>query len=123
MHVGMTRSFIAKYVSPWALRKDKQLLQRVAALRERDGDNCRRCRRPIRFDLTRGHDKGPKVQLIASDAAEEAQRLDQLCLCHLRCHAAGADNTDEVTERIRRKGEAALLSSSRRSAGRRTRKA
>ena len=67
MHVGMTRSFIARYVSPWALRKDKQLLQRVAALRERDGDNCRRCRRPIRFDLTRGHDKGPKVELIASD--------------------------------------------------------
>ena len=119
----MTRSFIAKYVSPWALRKDKQLLQRLAALRERDGDNCRRCRRPIRFDLTRGHDKGPKIERIATDSAEEAQSLSELCLCHVRCHAAGADNTDEVTERIRRKSEAALLSSSRRSAGRRSRKA
>ena len=123
MLAGMTRSFIAKYVSPWALRKDKQLLQRVAALRERDGDNCRRCRRPIRFDLTRGHDKGPTVQRIAMDAAAETRSLDELCLCHLRCHAAGADNTDEVTERIRRKSEAELLSSSRRSGQRRSRKA
>ena len=123
MLAGMTRSFIAKYVSPWALRKDKQLLQRVAALRERDGDNCRRCRRPIRFDLTRGHDKGPTIQRIAIDAVAEPQGLDELCLCHLRCHAAGADNTDEVTERIRRKSEAELLSSSRRSGQRRSRKA
>jgi|SRR4051812_4894403 hypothetical protein len=123
MPAGMTRSFIAKYVSPWALRKDKQLLQRVAALRQRDGDNCRRCRRPIRFDLTRGHDRGPTIQRIAIDAVAEPERLEELCLCHLRCHAAGADNTDEVTERIRRKSEAALLSSSRRSGGRRSRKA
>jgi hypothetical protein len=118
----MTRSFIAKYVSPWALRKDKQQQQRVAALRERDGDNCRRCRRPIRFDLPRGHDKGPKLECIAM-AAEEGEQLDSLCLCHTRCNSAGADNTDEVVERIRRKSEAALLSSSRRSRGRRSSKA
>jgi hypothetical protein len=107
----MTRSFIAKYVSPW---KDKQSQQRVAALRERDGDHCRRCRRPIRFDLPRGHDKGPKVECIAGETAEEARRLENLCLCHGRCNAAGADHTDEVTERIRRKSEAALLAKPRR---------
>lgn len=118
----MTRSFIARYVSPWALRKDKKLQQRVAALRQRDGDSCRRCRRPIRFDLPRGHDKGPKVeQILPSDVAGD-ERLENFCLCHGRCNAAGADNSDEVAERIRRKNEAELLSRSR-TGKRRSRKA
>lgn len=118
----MTRSFIAKYVSPWALRKDKELQRRVATLRQRDGDTCRRCRRPIRFDLPRGHDKGPKLErIVPGDGGDEA--LENFCLCHGRCNAAGADNTDEVTERIRRKSEAELLAKSRAPAKRRSRKA
>lgn len=117
----MTRSFIAKYVSPWALRKDKRFQQRVDLLRNRDGDTCRRCRRPIRFDMPAGHDKGPKLERIVPDESGEEQ-LENLCLCHGRCNAAGADNTDEVAERIRRKNEADLLSSSR-SSKRRSRKA
>jgi hypothetical protein len=119
----MTRSFIAKYVSPWALRRDKVEQQRIAALRERDGENCRRCRREIRFDLPRGHDRGPAVEQISPGTNSDPRSIDTLCLCHARCHAAGADNTDEVTERIRRKSEAELLSKSRRSGGRRSRKA
>lgn len=115
----MSPMSLAKYVSPWTLKRDKEKQQRVAALRQRDGDDCRRCRRPIRFDLPRGHDKGPKLECIAM-AAEEGEQLDSLCLCHTRCNSAGADNTDEVVERIRRKSEAALLSSSRRSRGRRS---
>ena len=114
MLADMTRSFIATYVSPWVLGRDKQLQQKLAALRERDGDNCRRCRRPIRFDLPRGHDKGPQIERIAPDSASEPRRIDNLCLTHGRCNAAGADNTNEVTERIRRKNEAALLSKPRR---------
>jgi hypothetical protein len=110
----MTRSFIAKYVSPWALRRDKVEQQRVAALRQRDGEDCRRCRRPIRFDLPRGHDRGPTVQQTAAEAMTDPRSLESLCLCHVRCHAAGADHTDEVTERIRRKSEAELLSRKRR---------
>jgi hypothetical protein len=118
----MTRSFIARYVSPWALRKDKELQRRVAALRQRDGDSCRRCRRPIRFDLPRGHDKGPTVEhILPGDGSDEL--IENLCLCHGRCNAAGADNTDEVTERIRRKSEAELLSKSRAPRKRRARKA
>lgn len=116
----MTRSFIATYVSPWALRKGKRLQQRVDALRQRDGDSCRRCRRPIRFDLPAGHDKGPKLErIVPGENRDEA--IENLCLCHGRCNAAGADNTDEVAERIRRKSEAELLS--RRPAKRRSRKA
>jgi len=99
---------IAKYVTPWRFRREQQA-KRVAALRERDGDDCRRCRRPIRFDLAPGHDKGPKVE--GGGADERA--LDDLFLCHGRCNAAGADHTAEVTERIRRKSEAALFTKAR----------
>lgn len=110
----MSASIIAKYVTPWRYRREQEE-QRVAALRQRDGDNCRRCRRPIRFDLPLGHDRGPRLEPIGS-AAGAGATLDQLCLCHGRCNAAGADHTEEVTERIRRKSEAALLSRSRRRA-------
>ena len=109
----MTRSFIARSVSPWALRRDKVEQQRVAEIRNRDGDSCRRCRRPMRFDLPRGHDRGPKIERIAPVAEGVADTLDNLCLCHSRCTASGADHTDEVTERIRRKSEAALFAKSR----------
>jgi hypothetical protein len=111
MDESMAHTMLAKYVTPWRFRREQEE-QRLAALRQRDGDNCRRCRRPIRFDLTPGHDKGPKVECIVPGQDGEPQ-LEALCLCHVRCNAAGADNTDEVTERIRRKSEAALLSKSR----------
>ena len=112
--VPMNRQFLARYVSPWTLRRERELQQRIAAIRSRDGENCRRCRRPIRFDLPTGHDKGPRVLTIETRPAGEPETLDALCLCHVRCNSAGADQTDEVTERLRRKSEAALLSKSRR---------
>jgi hypothetical protein len=109
----MSASIIAKYVTPrkYCRAQDEK---RIAALRQRDGDDCRCCRRPIRFDLQPGHDKGPKFETIFDGPASEVETIDNLCLCHGRCNLAGADHTDEVTERIRRKGEAALLSRSRR---------
>ena len=51
---GMSRTLIARYVTPWKYKRERELLQRVAELRARDGDNCLRCRRPIRFDLPPG---------------------------------------------------------------------
>ena len=110
----MSQSTIAKYVTPWKFRRE-QMEQKVAALRERDGDNCRRCRRPLRFDLPRGHDKGPRIERIAPAVEDEIEDLENLCLCHGRCNAADADNTGEVTERIRRRSEAELLGRSRNS--------
>ena len=103
----MSRAILAKYVTPWKFRREQQA-QRVAALRQRDGDDCRRCRRPIRFDLTPGHDKGPKIE-----DAGDGQALDELFLCHGRCNAAGADATAEVAERVRRRGEAELFTKAR----------
>lgn len=108
----MSRFDLARYVTPWKFKREQQE-QRVAQLRQRDGDHCRRCRRPIRFDLPPGHDKGPKIELSESEHSGDAM-LEDLCLCHGRCNVVGADKTDEVTERIRRRGEAALLSRKKR---------
>ena len=109
-------SSIARFVSPFRYRREQEEAARVSALRGRDGDDCRRCRRVIRFDLPAGHDQGALVQpiLYGSEGAEAS--FDNLCLTHLRCNAASADNTDEVTERIRRKQEAELFSKARKRA-------
>lgn len=108
----MSGSIISKYVTPWRFRREQDAL-RVQALRGRDGDNCSRCRRPMRFDLKRGHDMGAKVEQILCTSAGGSEALDNLVLCHGRCNSESADNTPEVLERIRRKNEAALMSRSR----------
>jgi hypothetical protein len=107
----MSPTVIARYVIPWKYRRAEEE-RRVAALRSRDGEDCRRCRRPLRFDLPRGHDMGPKVESVASTLPGEPVALDNLCLTHGRCHAE-VDLTREVTERVRRKAEAALFANSR----------
>src|SRR3954469_16764557 len=114
----MSGTIIVKYVNPWKFRREEEH-KRLRALRKRDGDDCRRCRRPMRFDLPAGHDKGPKIEATVTGAGGgagangAAEPLETLCLCHGRCNSAGEDHTDEVAERIRRKSEAALLSTAR----------
>jgi hypothetical protein len=102
-------SSLARFVTPWSYRRAQEELARVQALKARDGDCCRRCRRPIRFDLAEGHDQGPKVETVTG----EAQDLDNLVLCHRRCNGIGSDHTGEVQERRRRQNEADLFSKSR----------
>src|SRR3954449_4890238 len=106
----MSRTMIAKYVTPWKFRREEER-RRLQALRQRDGDDCRRCRRPLRFDLPRGHDQGAKIEQISPDTM--GTELDNLCLCHGRCNSEPADFTAEVMERIRRRAEADLLPRSR----------
>ena len=110
----MATSF-TEYLNPWKLGRDKQR-QRLDALRRRDGDNCQRCRRPLRFDLPNGHDQGAKIEEIGPAASGCRDSLENVCLTHRRCNPAGADHTDEVVERIRRRNEAALLSRPRKRA-------
>jgi hypothetical protein len=106
-------SSIVRFVIPWKYRREQDE-QRLRALRSRDGDSCRRCRRPMRFDLPAGHDQGPKVEEVAP--ACEPDALDHLVLCHRRCNGEGADHTSEVQQRVRMKGEAALFARSRKRA-------
>ena len=109
----MSRSSIARYVNPWKFKREEAEQRRIAALRDRDGDSCSRCRRPLRFDLTPGRDSGPKIEQIAPGAPDA---LDNLLLTHRRCHAEGIDHTGEVQERVRRKNEAELFANARKRA-------
>jgi len=104
-------SSIVSYLNPWRRKREREAEQ-VRALRDRDGDACARCRRPLRFDLPAGHDAGAKVEPLQSSG--ERAGIDNLCLIHGRCNVAGTDHTGEVSERIRRRSEAALLTRSRR---------
>src|SRR6184192_4671326 len=108
----MSRILIAKYLTPWKYRREQEAL-RIAGLRRRDGDDCRRCRRLLRFDLPRGHDLTPRLEQIEPAGAAAEQSLENLCLTHRRCHAAAIDHTSEVQDRVRRRNEAALLSRQR----------
>jgi len=106
---------IARFVSPWKYRREQEAA-RIRALRQRDGEDCRRCRRPIRFDLPPGHDHGAWVQPIQFGEQADGAAFENLCLMHRRCNAASADHTAEVTDRIRRKHEAELFSKARKRA-------
>jgi hypothetical protein len=104
----MSRNFLARFVS---LNKVKVREQRLAQLRRRDGEDCRRCRRPLRFDLPHGHDMAPRIEEIAPAAAPEA--IDHLVLCHGRCNGDAGDMTGAIRERLRSEREAALFGKSR----------
>ena len=108
----MPGSSIVRYLNPWKFRREQQA-ERIRLLRERDGDHCVRCRRPVRFDLTEGHDQGAALEMVVPTAAGGSDDIGNLRLCHRRCNVPGLDHTSEVTERMRRKNEAALLSKSR----------
>ena len=108
----MPVSSIVKYLAPWRFKRQQE--PRLLALRQRDGDDCRRCRRPMRFDLPNGHDLGAKVERVLANPAGDARALDNLCLTHTRCNAGMVDHTTEVVERIRRKNEAELFAKPRR---------
>ena len=107
---------LARYLNPWKFKREQQRLQRIAELRQSDGELCRRCRRPIRFDLPAGHDQAPKIHDVEARTEGEIPAPHASCLVHTRCNAAGADNTAEVKQRVQRKSEAALFARSRRRA-------
>ena len=109
------RGGIVKYLNPWKYRRDERE-RRVAELRRLAGDNCSRCRRPIRFDLPDGHDQSPKIEHVLHAVNGGTDEFQNLCLTHGRCNPAGADNTVEARERTRRKNEAELFARSKRRA-------
>lgn len=104
-------SSIGRILNPWKARRE-EMQRRVDELRQRDGENCRRCRRPMRFDIPADHDSAPALVELSGTAA---------CLCHRRCNAETVDNTVEVQERMRLRLEAEAAAE-RRKAARRPRK-
>lgn len=108
----MNSSVIARYVTPWKYRRE-QIALRLNALRQRDGDNCRRCKRPLRFDFPDGHDLGPRIEAILPPQNGGSDALDNLCLTHGRCNAKHGCDTAQVKDRARVKHEAELFAKSR----------
>jgi hypothetical protein len=104
---------LARYLNPRRFKREQEELQRIANVRNRDGDDCRRCRRPMRFDLSAGHDQAPKTEQLVATLNGRPVEMQHLYLCHTRCNAPGADHTGEVTERVRRKNEADLFAKRR----------
>jgi len=96
----MTRSSIVRLLTPHMFKRGERQRQ-LDLLRQRDGDNCRRCRRPLRFDVPSGHHRAPTFQPLAPFAGGAAIDVDALCLCHVRCNGDPADSTLEVLERVR----------------------
>ena len=94
------KSSITRFLKPWSSRQDQIEQERLQLLRRRDGDSCRRCRRPMHFDLPSGHDRAPAILQIRFEPTPAAAELDNLCLCHARCNPRVGDNTDEVQERL-----------------------
>jgi 5-methylcytosine-specific restriction endonuclease McrA len=105
-------SLITKFLNPWRYRRELRE-ERTLALRQRDGENCTRCRRPIRFDLPAGHDQGAKLEQVVSRSAGGTETIDNLCLTHGRCNIKPRDDTAVVLERLRPKREAELLPKAR----------
>ena len=93
---------LAHFLKPWSYRREAAE-RRLAELRQRDGDSCRRCRRPLRFDVPEGHDLSAVIEGATGEPAAGQ------CLTHRRCHSAGTDHTAEVAERRKRRNEAELL--------------
>ena len=103
---------LMRFLNPWRHKREAERA-RVEALRERDGDACRRCRRPIRFELAQGHDQGARIEAILCGVEEEGESLANLCLTHGKCNVSGQDHTDEVIERLRPMREAELFAKAR----------
>jgi hypothetical protein len=99
---------LSRFVNPWKHRREEHQRQ-IDALRERDGDTCRRCRRPIRFELPVGHDLGVRIEQMPRGGGAGEDALASLCLTHGRCNAAGRDHTHIVSERLRPAREAELF--------------
>lgn len=110
----MTAKSLARYLIPWRLGRDRAQ-QLIDALRRRDGDHCRRCRRPLRFDLPHGHDKAPTPVTIGP-AVGGAAALDRLVLCHTRCNPGMVDHTAEVQQRLQSRDEPKRVPGKRRRA-------
>jgi hypothetical protein len=109
---------IVRFLNPWKARHE-EMQRRFDELRKRDGDNCRRCRRPMRFDLPSGNDSAPALVDLGGGTAN----LDNLCLCHSRCNAETVDNTVAVQERMKLRLEAEAAAQVRKSKRQRKRAA
>jgi len=96
----MTVRKIAKYLNPWMFKREKDR-QRFAKVRERDGDNCWRCHRPMNFTEPRDKAKSATVEHVQPRALGGTSALENLVLCHAGCNRHLGANIPEQKQRMR----------------------
>lgn len=96
------------FLPGWAHKLVKKK-RRFAAIRARDGDDCWRCHRPMRFEGPPNCGKAATIEHITPRSKGGTDDLDNLRLCHVGCNRHLADHPPEQKERMRinrPKGEA-----------------
>ena len=93
----MPRSSLARYLNPWKHRREEHE-RKVAELRQRDGDNCTRCRRPVRFDFPAGHDLSAKIEPMGASAV--ADTIEDKLRIMGRQDPARAHHSHEIHEHL-----------------------
>ena len=71
------------------------------AVRKRDGDDCWRCHKPLRFGPPFNVGKAATIEHVKPLADEGSWELDNLRLCHKGCNKHLGTNTPEQKERMR----------------------
>ena len=75
--------------------------QRFAAVRARDGDDCWRCNRPMRFEGPPNCGKAATIEHVLPRSKGGGDDLGNLRLCHVGCNRHLADHPPEQKERMR----------------------
>lgn len=93
----------AKRFLPWWIRRSLEQRACKAAVRQRDGDNCWRCHRPMRFGPPFNCGKGASVEHLEPLSQGGTWALGNLVLCHVGCNRHLGANTPEQKKRMRLK--------------------
>ena len=73
----------------------------IAALRARDGDDCWRCNRPMRFEGVPNRGKAATIEHVLSRSKGGGDDPGNLRLCHVGCNRHLADHAPDQKERMR----------------------
>jgi hypothetical protein len=86
---------------PWWMKKHLKKRAKIAEIRQRDGDNCWRCHRPMRFGPPYNVGKSATVELKLPKALDGTSALENIVLCHVGCNRHLGANTPEQKQRMR----------------------
>ena len=75
--------------------------RKFARVRRRDGDDCWRCGRPMRFEGPPNCGKAATIEHVQPLSRGGSWALDNLRLCHVGCNRHLGDRTPEEKERMR----------------------
>ena len=87
------------FLPGWVHRHRRRKL--LKALRARDGDQCWRCNRPMRFEGEPNCGKAATIEHYLPKAKGGTDDLANLRLCHVGCNRHLADHAPAQKERMR----------------------